>query len=59
MAGEISPDMMFCEFCPKYLKMSADGCRSVLMGAIRSIVAGERKNKTKRARNGLSGHVLR
>ena len=58
MAGEISPDMMFCVFCQKWSIMSAGGCGLVQMDAIGCVSMSESKNKAKRTQNGRSGHVL-
>ena len=52
MAGEISPDIMFCEGRQKVTQMDAAGCRSVRMGADECINKDGSKNKAKRAPNG-------
>ena len=53
MAGEISPDMMFCAFCQKWSKMSAYGCKWVCMGAmVVMFMGGGNKNKAKTSKNG-------
>ena len=44
MAGEISPDIMFCEIRPKVSKVDVDGCRSVGVGANMCASKGESKN---------------
>ena len=47
MAGEISPDIMFCVFCRKWSRMSAYGCLCVWMGAMGRMVTGGRKTRQK------------
>ena len=44
MAGEISPDIMFCEIGTKVPRVGVDGCRSVGVGANRCASKGESKN---------------
>ena len=58
MAGEISPDIMFWAVWRKVLRMGADGCRLVRMGAIGCVTTDRSKNKAKRVQNGQTGHVL-
>ena len=58
MAGEISPDIMFCVFCRKWSKMNVYGYLCICMGALGPMVTGGRRNKTKRAQNGKVWHVL-
>ena len=52
MAGEISPDMMFCGYRQKWSRMGEDGYISVQMGEDECISNEESKNKTKRDTNG-------
>ena len=47
MAGEISPDITFCEIGKKMVCVNARGCRSIWMGAIGSMIMGRNKNKEK------------
>ena len=58
MAGEISPDIMFCEIRRKVEQTIVDGCRLVRMGVDGCISKGRSKNNTKRYTNsrGLHGH---
>ena len=44
MAGEISPDIMFCEMRPKVSRVGVDGCTSIGVGANRCASKGESKN---------------
>ena len=44
MAGEISPDIMFCEMRPKVPRVGVDGCTSIGVGANRCARKGESKN---------------
>ena len=58
MAGEISPDIMFWAVWQKVVRMGADGCISVPMGADECMGKEGSKNKAKRAPNGRAGDVL-
>ena len=58
MAGEISPDIMFCEGRQKVSQMYAAGCRSVQMSVYGCISKEGSKNKTKISPNGRAGHVF-
>ena len=58
MAGEISPDIMFCEKTKKHEYTTPYGCTWVSMSAYALTHAVASKNTTKRGGNDLSGHVL-
>ena len=58
MAGEISPDIMFCKKSKKHARSTPDGCACVSMGAGGGMDTEESKNKTKRETNDRAGHVL-
>ena len=57
MAGEISPDIMFCGVWQKVVRMVADGCRSIPMGEDGCMVKQGSKKKTKTVPNARAGHV--
>jgi hypothetical protein len=56
MAGEISPDMMFCGHRQKGANMGADTLLWMQTGAIGPIMTGRNTNKAKRVPNGQTGH---
>ena len=60
MAGEISPDMMFCGYRQKWSRMGEDGYISGQMGEDECMSNEEIKNKTKchtkRGTNGRTRH---
>ena len=58
MAGENSPNIMFCKTKAKWAKMAPDGCKWVCREAIGCIRTGGQENKGKRVKNRLSGHIL-
>ena len=58
MAGEISPNIMFCQTKAKWVQTVPDGCAGVRMGAIGLICTGKQENKEKWVKNGRSGHIL-
>ena len=58
MAGEISPDIMFCNIRPKVSRMGAEGCRWVRMGSDGCMGVEDRKNKVNRGVNSRERHVL-
>ena len=47
MAGEISPDMMFCDFKQKMVRMGAGGCKWVRMEANGCKDTGRQENNAK------------
>ena len=47
MAGEISPNIMFCQTKAKWAQTAPDGCAGVRMGAIGCIFTGKQENKEK------------
>ena len=57
MVGEISPDIMFCGVWQKVVRMGADRCRSMRMGADGCMGKGGSKNKTKTVPDARAGHV--
>ena len=59
MAGEISPDMMFCKIRPKVSKMGVDGYRLIQVYANGRRGKEGSTNEAKRATNGRAGDVLR
>ena len=58
MAGEISPDMMFCKIRPKVSRMGAEGYRWARMGSDGCMGVEDRKNKVNRGVNSREGHVF-
>ena len=58
MVGEISPDIMFLVVWQKMVEMSADGYRSVPVGANRCTGKEGSKNKAKSAQSGRAGGVF-
>ena len=58
MAGEISPNIMFCQTKAKWAQTASDGCAGVYMGAMGCICTGGQENKEKRDKNRRSGHIL-
>ena len=52
MAGEISPNIMFCGCSQKWSRMGENGCISVRMGEDGCISNEKSKNKAKRPTNG-------
>ena len=58
MAGEISPNIMFCQTSAKWAQTTPDGCVGVRMGAMGRVLTGEQENKEKRGKNRRSGHIL-
>ena len=58
MAGEISPNIMFCQTKAKWAKKAPDGCEGVRMGAIGCICTGGQENKEKRGKKRQSGHIF-
>ena len=58
MAGEISPNIMFCQTKAKRVQTAPDGCKWVQMGARGCIRTGEQENKEKRGKNRRSGYIL-
>jgi len=55
MAGEISPDMMFCKNNKKHEQNTPDWCSWVSMGVDEWMYAEGSQNKAKRGTNGRSG----
>ena len=51
MAGEISPNIMFCKTEAKRVQTAPDWCSGVRMGAMRCIRTGEQENKEKLDKN--------
>ena len=51
MAGEISPNIMFCKKKAKGARTAPDGCTWVRMGAVGCICTGGQENKGKRGKN--------
>ena len=58
MAGEISPNIMFCKKKLKQVGMAPDGCKCVRMSSVGCICTRGQENKGKRGKNQRSGHVL-
>ena len=58
MAGEISPDIMFCEIRLKWKQMVVDGCRLIRMGVDGCISKGGSKNNAKRGTSSRAGRVF-
>ena len=58
MAGEISPDMMFCDFEQKMVRVGAGGCKWVRMEANGCKVTGIQENSAKEVQIGSSGDVF-
>ena len=58
MAGEISPNIMFCQTKAKRAHTAPDGCAGVRMGTIGCICTGKQENKEKWGENQRSGHIL-
>ena len=58
MAGEISPDIMFLVVWQKMVEMSADGYRSVALGAYRCMGKKGSKNKAKSPQSGRAGGIF-
>ena len=58
MAGEISPNIMFCQTKAKWAQTAPDGCAGVRMGTIGCICTGKQENKEKWGGNQRSGHIL-
>ena len=52
MAGEISPNIMFCEDSQKLMRMGVGGHKWVCMGDVGCRDTGGTKNKRKRGLNG-------
>ena len=50
MAGEISPNIMFCKRKAKWVQTAPDGCAGVRMGAIGFILTGSRKTRRNEAK---------
>jgi len=55
MAGEISPNIMFCKKTGKNARMTLDGCAWVCMGAVGCIHVEGSKNERKSGANGREG----
>ena len=51
MAGEISPNIMFCTKKAKGARTAPDGYKWVRMGAVGCICTGGQENKGKRGKN--------
>jgi hypothetical protein len=47
MAGEISPNIMFCKKSKKNVRLTLDGCAWVRMGAVGCMHMEESKNERK------------
>ena len=58
MAGEISPNIMFCQTKAKWAQTAPDGCAGVHMGAIGCIRTGGQENKEKRGKKRQSEHIF-
>ena len=58
MAGEISPNMMFCDFKQKMVRVGAGGCKWVRMEENGSKGTGRQENSAKEVQNGSSGDVF-
>ena len=58
MAGEISPDMMFCDFKQKMVRVGAGGCKWVRMEANGCKGTGRQENSAKEVQTGSSGDVF-
>ena len=58
MAGEISPNIMFCQTKTKWVQTAPDGCAGVRMGEIGYICTGEQENKEKRGKKWRSGRIF-
>ena len=58
MAGEISPNIMFCDIKQKVVCMGADGYKWVHMGGAWCRDTDRTKNNRKRYLIGRKGHVL-
>jgi len=59
MAGEISPNIMFCKTIAKWAQTAPDGCAGVRMGTIGRMCTVEQENKQKRGKKRQSGHIFR
>jgi len=58
MAGEISPNIMFCKKNKKNVRMTPYGCKWVRMGVVGCRDTGEQENKGERGTNSRSGQYL-
>jgi len=58
MAGEISPNIMFCQTSAKWAQTTPDGYSGVRMGAMGRIRTGGQENKEKRGKKRRSGHIF-
>ena len=58
MAGENSPNIMFCKTKAKWVQMAPDGCKWVCIGAIGCMRTRGQENKEKWGGNQRSGHIL-
>ena len=58
MAGEISPDMMFCDFKQKMVRVGAGGCKWVRMEENGWKFTGRQENSAKEVQIGPSGDVF-
>ena len=58
MAGEISPNIMFCQTKAKWTETDPDGCAGVRRGAIGCMNKGATRNKTKEQKISLHGGYL-
>ena len=58
MAGEISPNIMFCKTKTKWAQTAPEGYAGVCKGVLGRICTGSQENKEKRGKNHRSGHIL-
>ena len=58
VAGEIYPNIMFCEIRLKWKQMVVDGCRLIRMGVDGCISKGGSKNNAKRGTSSRAGRVF-